>query len=359
MVRGAVTRSPWQYEHMFAIMCSRLSGPHSVPSSEAGPKRRSKAGAHCGARGWCEMSGSLAEAIAAVRQRYGAGALRRGGDPVPATAWSTGMPPVDRLTGVGGLPCGRLVVLAGDPGGGGGGGVPRTTTARNPATGRLTLLQAMTAFASGSMQVAYVDLAGTLDPGFLADLGADLDACLVVRPPGGAVAPGLAMARALAGAGVPWVAIALGRASRCGGTAFEHAITALAGAVEGSRAVACISAPGPLAAPLAYASSLTLACTPLGWQEAHGDVVGLRVRLRTVKSKVGSEGAQTSVLLRYPRPHAVGEVVGLPAVVALPGDGAPPASEAGVAAQGLLPPPGASPAAVPRAVPGELPAAAG
>ena len=49
---------------MFAIMCSRLSGPHSVPSSEAGPKRRSKAGARCGARGWCEMSGSLAEAIA-------------------------------------------------------------------------------------------------------------------------------------------------------------------------------------------------------------------------------------------------------------------------------------------------------
>src|SRR5947209_7562769 len=75
-----------------------------------------------------------------------------------------------------GLPRGRLAVLPGE---------------RGRATGRLTLLQALAARASRSMEVAYVDLAGTLDPGFLADLGADLGACYVVRPPGRALGPGL------------------------------------------------------------------------------------------------------------------------------------------------------------------------
>jgi hypothetical protein len=97
--------------------------------------------------------------------------------------------------------------------------------------------------------------------------------------------------------------------------AWEHPLTALVEAVWGGRAVACCSAPAPLPAPLAYASSLTLACAPLGWHEAHGDVVGLRVRLEVAKSRVGAPGAETAMLLRYPRPHAVGEVVGLPTLV--------------------------------------------
>jgi hypothetical protein len=104
----------------------------------------------------------------------------------------------------------------------------------------------------------------------------------------------------------------------------EHAVTALVEAVGGARAVACISAPSPLPASLAYASSLTLACAALGWQEAHGDVVGLRVALRVAKSRVSAPGDEATVLLRYPRPHALGEIVGLPAVVgALPGAGHP------------------------------------
>jgi hypothetical protein len=181
--------------------------------------------------------------------------------------------------------------------------------------------------------VAYVDLRGSLDPGYLADHGADLDACLVVRPPGGAIGPGLAMARTLVRAGVPWVGISgpdhrlgtrwggpePGRAStpgRVSPAAWEHPLTALAEAVWAARAVLSIAVPAPVPAPLAYASSLTLGCSPLGWQEAHGDVVGLRVRLGVEKSKVGAPGASAAVLLRYPRPHAVGEVVGLPALVA-------------------------------------------
>jgi len=244
----------------------------------------------------------LAQALSLLRRRFGAAVVRWGDDPLPGAAWPTGMPALDTLTGIGGLPCGRLSVLAGQGHG---------------ATGRLTLLQALAAVASRSMQVAYVDLAGTLDPGFLADLGADLDACLVLRPRAGAIGPGLAMARALVRAGVPWLAVALGRRRRHGGAAagLEHALPALGAAVEGTRAVACLAAPSPLPPVLAYGASLTVACAALGWQEAHGDVVGLRVRLTVVKSKLSAPGAEASLLLRYPRPQAAAEVVGLPALV--------------------------------------------
>ena len=280
----------------------------------------------------------LDAAIARLRRRYGAAALRRGGDPLPSTAWATGIPALDELC-EGGLPRGRITVLA---------------AAQRGATGRLTILQALAATASTAMQVAYVDLAGSLDPGYLADLGADLDSCLVVRPPqdggdraggGSPVAVGLAMARSLVAAGVPWLAVALGRLpDGRRDLAVDHAIAALATAVEGARAVACVAAGAPLPAPLAYASSLTLACAPLGWQEAHGDVAGLRVAMRVEKSKLGGAGRgeaggrggfaavrpggvppqSAALLLRYPRPQTAAEVVGLPAVVA-GGAGAVPA----------------------------------
>lgn len=246
----------------------------------------------------------LEEAIARIHRRHGAMALRRGGDPLPGTVWPSGIPTLDALTGIGGLPRGRLSVLAGMGAG---------------ATGRLTLLQALTSAASREGQAAYLDLAGSLDPGFLADLGADLDACLVLRPPGDAIAAGLAMARALLRAGVPWLGVALGRPvrgrPRRPADAAEHALTALVGTLEGARAVACVAAPAPLPATLAHASSLTLDCGPAGWDMAHGDVAGLRLRLHLAKSKLGAPGAEAGLLVRYPRPWAAAEVVGLPAVV--------------------------------------------
>jgi hypothetical protein len=268
---------------------------------------------------------ALDEVVGRLQRRHGPAAVRWGGDPASAEVWPTGIPVLDAVLPQG-LSCGRISVLTGE---------------RGRATGRLTLLQALAARASRSMEVAYVDLAGTLDPGFLADLGADLEACYVVRPPRRALGPGLAMARTLVAAGVPWLAVALGSAAgRERG--WEHALSALVGVVQGRGAVACVSAPSPPAAPLAYASSLTIACTPLDWQLAHGDVTGLRVRLTVVKSKIGGQGGRPSsaddglggvpptgrvsaqmngevgLLLRYPRPHSPAEVVGLPEVVEEP-----------------------------------------
>jgi hypothetical protein len=108
------------------------------------------------------LSSDLAKAVAVLRRRFGEGAVRLGVDdaelaegvvaadrptapsagmrnsgaeapPRRATVWPTGIPALDTLTPLGGLPRGRLVLLsAGTPG----------------ATGRLTLLQALLADSS-------------------------------------------------------------------------------------------------------------------------------------------------------------------------------------------------------------------
>ncbi|MGH7687462.1 MAG: hypothetical protein ACREN2_11690 [Candidatus Dormibacteria bacterium] len=249
------------------------------------------------------MSDSLAAALATLKRRYGPKALRQGGLSEAAEVWPTGVPAIDDVLAPGGLPRGRLTLVA--------------TGARTGPSGRLTLLQSLAALASRSREVGYVDLAGTLDPGFLADLGADLGACVVLDPGAGRWARGLAMGRSLVHAGLPWLAVALG-AEQPRSAAWEHALTTLVEVVSRSGAVCVVAAPAPTAAPLAYASSLTLTCTAVGWQRAHGDVTGLRVRLVTTKSKVSAPESQVTVLLRYPRTYAAAEVVGLPAVVVPP-----------------------------------------
>lgn len=235
------------------------------------------------------------------------GEARTGGEPGKAEAvpglpvWPTGIPALDGLTSLGGLPRGRLVLLVAGTSG---------------ATGRLTLLQALGAMASRSMPVAYVDLAGSLDPGFLADLGADLDAWVVVRPPQLALHAGLTMARILVAAGVPWLGVGLGRRCPVGAAAaVAAAATALAAAVSGAEAVACLSLPARGPRAVARVAALTLTCRSQGWQEAHGDVVGLRVGLEVTASRVAVPGAPATLLLRYPRPYAAAGVVGFPTVV--------------------------------------------
>ena len=245
------------------------------------------------------MSDSLSAALAKLRSRYGPQALRRGGLPEEAGSWSTAVPVLDGVLTPGGLPHGRVTLLA--------------AAGRGPS-GRLTLLQSLVALASRSHDTGYVDLAGTLDPGFLADLGADLDACLVISPGPARWERGLVMARALVTAGMPWVGVALG-GEQSRPSLWEHALAALAEAVAKRGAICVIATPAPVAAPLRHASSLTLVCAAAGWQRANGDVAGLRVRLTTGKSKLGAPGAEATVLLRYPRPYATAEVVGLPSVV--------------------------------------------
>jgi len=263
------------------------------------------------------MPEPLSAALATLRARYGPQALRRGHQQPAAETWPTGTPVLDTVLLPGGLPCGRITVLAAASGCG--------------PSGRLTLLQSLVATASRHGETGYVDLTASLDPGFLADLGADLDACLVVAPETGRWGQGFAMARTLARAGLPWLGIALGP-GRTPPSTWEHALAALAEAVAKQGAICVVAAPAPLAAALAHAASLTLTCTAAGWQRAHGDVLGLRVRATVTKSKLGAAGAAATLLLRYPRPYAAAEIVGLPSVVtpaALQAEPAPAAAASG------------------------------
>jgi recA bacterial DNA recombination protein len=243
----------------------------------------------------------LADAVAGLQRRYGTAAVHRGpeSDGGDGAFWATGVPTLDGRLVPGGLPRGRLTLLQ---------------AAAAGTSGRLTLLQALAARASREGEVVYVDVAASLDPGFLADLGADLGSCLAVLPGRGRWREGLAMARALVVAGSPWVGVALGR-RQPRDAEIEQALNGLVEAVHRRHAVCVVAAPAPAAAPLAYASSLTLSCRPVGWQESHGDITGLRVRLEVTKSRLHAPGATDTLLLRYPRPYAAAEVVGYPVVM--------------------------------------------
>ncbi|MGH7721982.1 MAG: hypothetical protein ACRENL_03990 [Candidatus Dormibacteria bacterium] len=245
---------------------------------------------------------ALADAVAGLQRRYGNAAVHRGPEPDggESAGWITGIPSLDARLTPGGLPRGRLTLLQ---------------AATAGASGRLTLLQALAARASREGEVVYVDVAASLDPGFLADLGADLASCLAVLPGRGHCRLGLAMARALVVAGSSWVGVALARRPPRDAE-IEQALNGLVEAVHRRHAVCIVAAPAPAASPLAHASSLTLSCLPAGWQESHGDVTGLRVRLEVTKSRLHAPGATDTLLLRYPRPYATAEVVGYPAVMA-------------------------------------------
>jgi hypothetical protein len=259
------------------------------------------------------MSTPLSQALATLRRRHGDAVIGSGDTLSGVEAWPTGLPVLDRRLTPGGLPAGRVSLLVAAPG----------------ASGRLTLLQALTAIASRERVTVYLDLVGSLDPGFLADLGADLTSLLVVQPPSGRWGEGLSMARSLVAAGAPWLAVALpvaelGERSGSGpaggsrlrsGSGWEHRLSTLAESVAARRAVCVVSAALPLPPALGHAASLTLECAADGWEEAHGDVLGLRTRLTVVKSKVSAPGETVSLLLRYPRPFAAAEAVGRPAVV--------------------------------------------
>jgi hypothetical protein len=285
------------------------------------------------------MPTPLSEALATLRRRHGEAVIRSGDALGGVEAWPTGLPVLDHRLTPGGLPVGRVSLLAAAPG----------------ASGRLTLLQALVAIASRERTAVYLDLVGSLDPGFLADLGADLSALLVVRPPSGRWGEGFSMARSLVMAGAPWLAVALPAGEAAApveetsaivghtnspaagaGSApvgrprlrsesprsrsdlgWEHHLSTLVESVAARRAVCLVSAASPLPAALGYASSLTLECTADGWEEAHGDVLGLRTRLTVVKSKVSTPGETAALLLRYPRPFAAAEAVGRPVVVDL------------------------------------------
>lgn len=216
---------------------------------------------------------NLQRAVGAIHVRFGGHALVRAGRLLPALPWPTGQPAVDRLSGIGGLPRGRVSVLQGALG-----------------SGKLSLALALLARASREhARAVVIDLWSRFDPWLPDLLGADLDALTVVRPRTLATAGEAAVALARAGAGFGLVLEELP----------EQALASLESAAARSGCLVVAIASGEQRA-LAHASSLTLELERVGWVRERNQDIGARVLVRCVKNKLAGPGAEAELELRYP-----------------------------------------------------------
>ena len=218
------------------------------------------------------MQGQKLElAIDSIRLRYGSHALTRAGELPPPQPWASGTP-IDSLTGIGGLPRGRLTLFTG-----------------TGTCGKLTLALALLAKASQEFAHAIVIDGGGFDLSALLPFSCELGALTVVRAPAPEIAGEAAATLVRAGAGfllllhdVPehWLGPLESGASRSG--------TVVVGVVEAPDRA------------LAHASSFSLGFSRQEWVWERGQLVGLRVSARCVKNRVAPPLGGTGLEIRYP-----------------------------------------------------------
>jgi recombination protein RecA len=127
----------------------------------------------------------LQQIITAVQRRWGVRALRRFGQTMDdaIAVIPTGFTELDAALGIGGIPRGRITEFLG-----------------TPTSGMSTLVLTLLARAQACGDIAaYMDLSRTFDPEYAANLGIDLGALLLLRPPHAADA--LELIHALVGSG--------------------------------------------------------------------------------------------------------------------------------------------------------------
>jgi recombination protein RecA len=222
---------------------------------------------------------NLQRAIGTIHLRFGGQALVQASRLPAARPWGSGQAVVDRVSGIGGLPQGRVSVFQGATG-----------------SGKLSLALAVLARATQEHARSLVlDQEMSFDPWVLGMFGADLDALTLVRPPTPAVSGEAAVSLARAGTGFLLVL----------GPLPEPALAPLesAAARSGCLAVTVADLSDPADAArraLAYASSLTLEMEQVGWVWERGQVVGIRSRVRCVKNKLAAPGSEGELEVRYP-----------------------------------------------------------
>jgi hypothetical protein len=213
----------------------------------------------------------LDHAISTIRIRFGSQALTRAAELPPPQPWPS-RTPLDRLSGIEGLPRGRLTLLAG-----------------SGTCGKLTLALDLLAAATREFAHAVViDACGGFDPWSLLPFDPELSSLAVVRldpDPSGEAATALARAGAgfiLLMGEVPeqWLGPLEASANRSG--------TVLVGVVD-----------APTRA-LAHASSLSLGFARTDWVWERGQLVGLRTIARCLKNRVAPPLGESELEIRYP-----------------------------------------------------------
>ena len=214
---------------------------------------------------------TLNVAIASIRVRFGSQALTKAAQLPPPQPWPS-RTPIDRLTGIGGLPRGRLTLLTG-----------------NGTCGKLTLAHALLANATHEFAHVMVIDRASFDPWTLLPFSPELSALTVVRAPAPEIAGEAAAALAKSGAGFilllgevpePWLGPIEAGANRSG--------TVLVGVVD---------TPGRA---FAHASSLSLGFARTSWIWERDQLVGLRASARCLKNRVAPPLGETEIEIRYP-----------------------------------------------------------
>jgi len=210
-------------------------------------------------------------AIDSIRLRFGSQALTRAGEMPPPAPWRSGTL-VDHLTGIGGLPRGRLSLLTG-------GGT----------CGKLTVALALLAGATRELALAIVIDGGGFDPTWLLPFSPEPGALTVVRAPAPEIAGEAAAALARAGAGFLLLMCDMP----------EHWLGLLESGANrsGSVMVGVIDSPNRA---LAHASSFSLGFSRRGWIWEREQLVGLRVNARCLKNRVAPPLGESELEIRYP-----------------------------------------------------------
>jgi RecA/RadA recombinase len=214
---------------------------------------------------------ALESAINSIRVRFGSQALTRAAELPSPRSWSSATP-LDALTGIGGMPQGRITLLTG-----------------SGTCGKLSLGLALLARATHAFAHAVVIDGGGFDPSSLTPFSPEPGALTVVRAPAPEVAGEAAATLARAGAGflllmcdVPehWLGPLESGANRSGSVVVEVVDAA-------DRA-------------LAHAASFSVAFSRIAWVWERGQLVGLRTTARCVKNRVAPPLAETELEVRYP-----------------------------------------------------------
>jgi recombination protein RecA len=211
-------------------------------------------------------------AINSIRVRFGSQALTRAAELPPPQPWPS-RTALDRLSGIGGLPRGRLTLLTG-----------------SGTCGKLTLAHLLLASATREFAHAVViDSGSNFDPWALLPFFPELSALTVVRAP----APDLAgeATAALARAGAGFILLM--------GEIPEHWLGPLESSANrsGTVLVGVVDTPGRA---FAHASSLSIGFSRMDWIFERGQMIGLRVSARCVKNRVAPPLGETELEIHYP-----------------------------------------------------------
>jgi recombination protein RecA len=231
----------------------------------------------------------LDAAVQAVQQKWGHQALHKGLLPAAASSFPclpTGLPKLDRILRIGGLPLGHISELIGQP-----------------TSGKRTLALYILAQAQSHMPCLYLDLAQTFDPAYAATCGVDLSRLVIATPAHPAKA--LDLSCDLASGGhfglMIFDSTAELRTGSLPAAAAAAALRRLRQALIGKESVLLFltapepPTPYPPGFDLSQAAALRLEVSRHRWLRHHGSVRGYEVHVAVLRNRWGEPGGQTTV----------------------------------------------------------------